>query len=283
MTRTKDWLDYEDRLDRVTRWIFNHLDEEIDLNRLAEIACLSPHHWHRVYQAMRGETIAATVRRLRLNRAALYLAETSLSVDAIAKKCGYPSLASFTRIFKSVYGMPPAQYRREGSHVLFQSPISERPVTMYDIAVKTLPTQTAITVEHVGPYMQINLAFQRLFGSLGAQNSIPDDARMIAIYYDDISVVPAERLRSRAGILTASQVSLEAPLERTMIASGDYAILRHKGPYANMIAAYRWLYGTWLPQSGREPAELPELELYLNSPMDTSPTELLTDIYLPLK
>ena len=60
---------YEARLSRVLDHIYDHLDEPLDIDRLAEIACLSPYHWHRIYQAMYGETIAATVRRLRLHRA----------------------------------------------------------------------------------------------------------------------------------------------------------------------------------------------------------------------
>ena len=55
------------------------------------------------------------------------------------------------------------------------------------------------------------------------------------------------------------------------------------GPYADMRAAYQWLYGTWLLQSGREIADAPILEEYLNNPRDTPPTELLTDICLPAR
>jgi len=65
---------YEARLNRVLDHIYDHLDEPLDIDRLAEIACLSPYHWHRIYQAMHGETVASTVRRLRLHRAAGYLA-----------------------------------------------------------------------------------------------------------------------------------------------------------------------------------------------------------------
>ncbi|HEY4131192.1 MAG TPA: GyrI-like domain-containing protein, partial [Gemmatimonadaceae bacterium] len=59
--------DYEERIGRVIEYVFDHLGDELDLNRLAEIACLSPYHWHGVYTAMRGETLAATVKRLRLS------------------------------------------------------------------------------------------------------------------------------------------------------------------------------------------------------------------------
>ena len=63
---------------------------------------------------------------------------------------------------------------------------------------------------------------------------------------------------------------------------GLYARLRYKGPYADMKDAYRWLYNTWLPHSGYEAADAPCFEDYLNNPRDVPPTELLTDIHLPL-
>jgi AraC family transcriptional regulator len=49
-----------------------------------------------------------------------------------------------------------------------------------------------------------------------------------------------------------------------------------------MKAAYEWLYGVWLVQSGKEPGDAPVFEEYLNNPRNTAPNELLTDIYLPL-
>lgn len=283
MAKKKQWVDYEERLDRVTNWIFDHLQEELDLNRLADIANLSATHWHRIYQAMRGETIATTVKRLRLDRAATYLAQTSLTIEEIAEKSGYGDLSSFTRIFKSAYGMPPAQYRRQGSHTLFTKGAIERNKVMYDVTIKTLPPLQAITALHIGSYMQINRAYERLFSWLSTHNVLPEHLRMVAMFYDDVALVSADQLRSRAGIITSQPISIEAPLEKVDIAAGEYAVLRHQGPYADMKAAYEWLYGKWLPASGREPANQPALEEYLNTPQDTKPTELLTDIYLPLK
>jgi AraC family transcriptional regulator len=112
---------YEERVSRVIAYVVDHLDDELDLSRLAEIACLSPHHRHRVLGALRGETIAATVKRLRLDRAATYLVQTALAIDEIAKRSGYGNVQSFTRIFRSVYGMPPAAYRKRGSHARFDA------------------------------------------------------------------------------------------------------------------------------------------------------------------
>jgi len=97
-----------------------------------------------------------------------------------------------------------------------------------------------------------------------------------------VASVPTEQLRSRAGVVTPRSFAIEAPLERTETAGGDDAILRHRGPYADMKAAYDRLYGKWRPRSCRDPRRRAGLEEYLDNPRDTAPTELLSDIYLPL-
>ncbi len=89
---------YVKRLTRVTSFIYDHLDGDLDLHALAEVAALSPYHWHRIYHAIYGETVAATVRRLRLQRAAADLARTTLPIEDIAARSGYESVASFNRV-----------------------------------------------------------------------------------------------------------------------------------------------------------------------------------------
>ncbi len=64
---------------------------------------------------------------------------------------------------------------------------------------------------------------------------------------------------------------------------GEYAVITHRGPYPRLGETYRWLYGVWLPTSGREPRHAPPFEVYRNSPQETAPEDLLTDIHLPLE
>ncbi|MFZ1481646.1 MAG: GyrI-like domain-containing protein [Paracoccaceae bacterium] len=74
-----------------------------------------------------------------------------------------------------------------------------------------------------------------------------------------------------------------SPFGRGDLARRPPAVLAFKGPYAGLPAAYDQLFGIWLPQSGEEPADSPVFELYLNTPMDTAPEQLLTEICMPLK
>ena len=60
-------------------------------------------------------------------------------------------------------------------------------------------------------------------------------------------------------------------------------MLSHKGPYSEMRAAYDWLFGVWLPESGYELGDALILEAYLNDPSQTAPAELLSEIRLPIE
>jgi len=275
------WAVYETRLRRVSNHIHEHLDEELDMDGLAEIACLSPYHWHRIYRAIYGETAAAIVKRLRLHRAAGDIVETDLGISEIAKRSGYPNVQSFNRIFKAVYGMPPARYRKEGSHTLFESKQRKASI-MFDISIRTLKPTEVVGVSHQGSYMGIGKAFEQLFGTLYARGQGQPGQRMIGIYLDDPDVVAVDKLRSYACVETDAAQPAQAPLERRTLEGGDYAVLRHKGPYAEMHKAYTWLYGEWLPMSGRKLRDTVMFEEYLNNPRDVAPAELLTDINLPL-
>ena len=59
-------------------------------------------------------------------------------------------------------------------------------------------------------------------------------------------------------------------------------VARGQGPYGELEAAYDWLYRSWLPASGLEPADHPCFEIYLNDPRQVAPAALLTDVCLPL-
>ncbi|MBB4478143.1 GyrI-like domain-containing protein [Rhizobium etli] len=276
------WALYESRLRRVSAYIHDHLDEELDMERLAEIACLSSYHWHRIYRAIYGETLAATVKRLRLHRAAGEIVGTELAVSEIAKRSGYPNLQSFNRIFKSVYGMPPARYRKEGSHAAFEPSPDGKTQTMFDVTIREIAPTELIGVAHTGSYMQIGKAFETLFGTLYARGLARPEMRMIGVYLDDPDFVPPEQLRSIACVTGSADVPAEPPFERRRVDGGTYAVLRHKGPYADMHKAYQWLYAEWLPKSGLQLKDSVMFEEYLNNPRDVPPTELLTEIHMPL-
>ena len=271
-------IDHADKLRRVTEYIHDHLDDDLDLNRLADIACLSPHHWHRIYHAVHGETLAASVKRLRLHRAAGDLAHTRLPIAKVARRCGYEDVSSFTRIFKAAYGQTPARFREAGQHVEFRQARAAS-AAAHPVRVEHLPALAAIGLAHRGSYMSIGRAFETLLGRHLSRGEVRPPLRMAGLYHDDPACTPEPELRSAACLVVESG----PPLANVQIRGGWYAVLTYRGPYATMHEAYRWLYGTWLVGSGLAPADAPLVEEYMNDPRTTAPGDLITEIRLPLQ
>jgi AraC family transcriptional regulator len=272
---------YSKRLARVSKHIQTHLDDAIDLNTLADIANLSPYHFHRVYHAVNGETVANTVKRLRMSRAAADLIRTSLPIEKVAERAGYSTVQAFTRTFKSEFGMPPAQYKKHGSHKVFERSLEQATTLGNTVKILETPSMNGVMLEHRGSYLMIEHVFNPLM--LWAKQHDLNYKIVLGLYYDDPSAVTEKDLRSSACLIFENPVEPPAPMQALHLPAMRCAVLRHRGPYADMRLAYMWLYGQWLPQAGVEPADAPVFEVYLNEPQTTPPTELLVDIYLPIR
>jgi AraC family transcriptional regulator len=286
--------DYAMRLERVFRWLADHLDDTLDLARLADVAAMSPHHFHRIYHAMHGETAAETVRRLRLHRAAVELITGELPVARIAGRAGYGSQEAFTRAFKTAYGVPPARYR--ASFVPEPTPAGRfkrtgptraedvMDTTMtYQATIRETPAIRVAALAHRGDYMMIGSTFERLAALAGGQGLFEPSSRSFGIYYDDPAAVAREALRADACMTVPDTWMPSGDLRLLEIRGGRYAVTLHVGPYAELHFPYSWLYGTWLPQSGEEAADAPCIEAYLNDARAVPPSELRTEIWLPLR
>lgn len=277
--------DYAVRLGRVIAWLADHLDATLDLARLAEIACMSPYHFHRIYHAMQGETVTATVRRLRLHRAAVDLIAGTLPVRRIARRAGYGSQEAFTRAFKAAYGVPPARYR--ASFVPVAKPNAKEgtmeTTTTPEVTIReTAPIRVA-ALAHSGDYQRIGGTFDRLVAMAAGQGLLGPGTRSFGIYYDDPTATPETALRSEACITVSPDWSPAGELQLREIRGGRYAVALHMGPYAELDRAYTWLFGTWLPASGEEADDVPCVEEYLNDPRSVPPAELKTEVWLPLR
>lgn len=154
---------------------------------------------------------------------------------------------------------------------------------MRKVEIKQTPPLTVAGIAHLGPYAEIGAAFGRLHEVLTARALYRPGEHNVAVYYDDVAVTPPAECRALAGRSMAADARIEPPLERMELAAGEYAVLRHVGPYADLGASYGWLLGVWLPGSGRVASDRPCYEIYLNTPMDAEPKDLITDIYVPLK
>ena len=170
-------------------------------------------------------------------------------VIAIAKAAGYGSVAAFTRAFQSAYGTPPASYRQRGFLVMDYSesiPASRnvKPEhAMFNVTIRESQPVRLAAFRHQGHYLEIGPVFERLFTWAGPRGLMGPTTRGIGIYYTDTHSTPPAAWRSDACISIAADVTppddAEAP-RLIDLAGGKHAVLRHKGPYAELDADGRY-------------------------------------------
>ncbi len=104
-------------------WIADHLSEELSVPVLAERAFMSPRNFARVFAAEVGVTPAAYVESVRLERARMLLETTALSLEEVARECGFGTIETMRRTFGRRLRASPGGYRDRFQNVI---PIDRR-------------------------------------------------------------------------------------------------------------------------------------------------------------
>lgn len=103
--------EYGERLDAVTQYIHEHINERLHRDVLAAVAGFSIPHFHRIFTAHTGRNIADYVRRVRLERAGRKLRMGAVDITEVALAAGYDTHAAFGKAFKQQYGFSPSDFR----------------------------------------------------------------------------------------------------------------------------------------------------------------------------
>ncbi len=280
---------YHERINKVLQYIQNHLDEELDLVRLASVSAISPFHFHRIMRAHLNESLRSYIIRVRLEAAANLLLHAPLSVRDIAYKTGYNVPSSFNKAFKKRFGQTPGDFRNnyDGNSKIDHFKTDNTMKKMLDLkpVMKTIDSRKVIYVSSIGPYegKGTNEAWEKVC-QFAAQNSLfSRDTIFIGVSHDDPEITDADKLRYDACLTISGDIKPRGAVGVRNIPGGRYAVFMHEGPYTQFQETYNYIYSVWLPECGEELRDDPCFEVYLNSPDETNPEDLRTEIYLPVR
>ncbi len=263
-------------------YIQRHLDEEISLETLAGQAAFSPFHFHRIFTAMVGETVAAFIRRVRLENAASdLLSQPRLNITEIALRNGFASPAVFARAFRERFSMTASEWRknrkvtRKDSKDLSGAPRyalpswaaqrsgDDKEITM-EVRIEEMPAVRAVYVRRAGPYAKAATeAWEVLCRWAGPRGLLAPGHMLFSISHGDPDVTPPEKLRYDACIAIDADTKVDDQVSVTELPARRVAKARYVGPGEGILGAYRAFYGEWLPESGFVPAGTPPIEVYL--------------------
>ena len=282
---TTQWSKYQKRVRTVIEHIHENPGAALTSDALAEVAHLSPYHWHRIYKSITGESAAATVKRCRMHTAAATLLRTDKPVVEVGASVGFPDVHSFTRTFKSHYGVAPGQFRSARAEVV-EDVVDDTGIEnlAYEkVKIVESPERRLVGLWHYGDFMTIGVTFEKVMAQCAMAGLMSEQTQTIGVYFSDPDCVPEKHLRSFAGVVVARDVNTPDTLENYNTCAGNFAVLTHQGPYALLAQGYHWLYSNWLPASNKMVRDEPCCEVYLNNPVDTAQQELLTDICMPIE
>lgn len=94
-------------------YLFEHLDEEISLEQLAQNFFITKTYCCDIFKRQAGDTVLGFLKKIRLNRAKRLLAETAMPLPEVAWRCGYRDYSHFGKHFKTEVGCSPELYRKK--------------------------------------------------------------------------------------------------------------------------------------------------------------------------
>lgn len=300
--------EYRARMNRVLDYIEEHIGEEFSLEELAGVAAFSKYHFHRIFAALMGESLFSFITRVRVERAAVCLVnQPRKSITELSGECGFSSSAHFSRTFRTRFGMSPTEWRRRGGPISNESQTDsngrkaqtwEPPYRMVQhqidgripmegtVTITEFPSMDVAYVRHVGPYMGDGALFERLWGQLlqwaqPRELFNPPETRMICLYHDNPEITDSDKLRLSVCISVPGETEVDGEIGKMRIEGGRYAVARFEVDETQYGEAWQWVYGTWLPQSGYQPADGAPFELYPE--MEPKNGKMTVDICVPVK
>ena len=287
---------YSARINGVVDYVDKHLDEQLDFQRLSSMAYVSPWHFHRLFQALTGETLAERVRRRRLESAAVRLLRSPpLTAIQVALEVGFGSAEVFCRGFKSHFGLTPTQWRQGG----FRNWVNERrseldavhrhhyhwavvedmfqddeqvrrglhrvaanPTTV--VEVKPLPKMRVAYLRHVGPYGDpaITRLWERFIAWCGSRPLFHRGRAIVGVCHDSPDITLAIQCRYDTCIEVDESFRAQGEIGVQDIRGGLYACTSFKGTTAEFYPAWLRMFAEWLPQSAYQLDDRPAVEMY---------------------
>ncbi len=280
MTRKANQAEYSTRMHRVLEYIDRHLDQELDLKVLANVAHFSSFHFHRVFLSWTGETLGDYLRRRRLEIAAARLAgQPKLSVFQVASSVGFGSTEAFARAFKVRFGCTATAWRAATAE--HRNPDQE--LRSLDQRVRasgidndsTLKTGAAMKIKvldrkpvkvtylrHVGPYGQdLSRFWQRTVYPWMAANDQLGQPRY-GISLDDPMITAPDQCRYDAAVVVRGKIVMPGDSQTTTIPGGQYAVTAFRGTVDQIGGVWQAMLRRWLPRSGMQLDARPFLEYY---------------------
>ncbi len=273
------------------KYLEEHLEEKVDLAQAAHLADCSLYHYQRIFSYLSGMPLSEYLRRRRMTLAAQRL-QMGEKVLQVSLRYGYESPTAFNRAFQSVHGVAPSEAKKEGVMLKAYPPIH------FQISIKGVE-QMEYRIEHKAAFRVIGCARK-------VASSLEENAQVVPQMWTQAAVsgmiaqltkmmvtgeqspsgllgvcgACGEEWRYYIAVLVPQELPLPEGMEELTVPELDWAIFPGRGRMPEAITDLeRRIITEWLPSSGYEYADGPDIEVYRTP----NPQDAVFEVWLPVR
>lgn len=278
-------MEWIERLNRAIAYIEEHITEETDYEELGRIACCSAYHFQRMFGYMANVPLGEYIRRRRMSLAAAELQGGEQKIIDIALKYGYSSPTAFNRAFQSVHGVAPSLVREGGIQLRAYPPISFKIVVKgaegmdYRIVKRDAFRVVGISIPL---FKEIEKNFEivpQMWQKAATEGTVVQLASMMDGNIMGLLGVSACMGEDQWRYFIAVESSREAgEFEEYTVPACTWAVFAGSGTNLSIQELEQRIVTEWLPTSGYEYADAPDVEVYLNA----DPQNAKYEVWVPV-
>lgn len=102
----------DSRVNKIVDYIESNYEQDLSNKFLAEMACMSPNSFSRLFKDKMGVSLQKYIKKKRIDYACLLLLTSDMTIDEITYKIGFQNRFHFTRLFHEITGTTPAKYKK---------------------------------------------------------------------------------------------------------------------------------------------------------------------------
>jgi len=273
---------------RAIWFIESHFGNDITLEEISDVAGLSRYHLSRVFGLVTGHSISSYIRARRLSGAARTLIDQPDNILEVALDAGYGSHEAFTRAFRDQFGITPEAVRKQGHtrNLTLLEPIRMDPARLPELEsprFETLQPMLFAGLQETYPYGG-NAAIPSLWQKFNVHfGNIPGQIGNVAYGVCTHIEGEAETFRYMAAAAVDDRSDLPAGFSTLKIPGQRYAVFSHRGHVAGIPATMHRIFSDWMPNSGLDFGNLPDMFERYDERFDPYTGMGLTEIWIPIK
>jgi AraC family transcriptional regulator len=280
-------MEWIDRLNDAITYMEEHMTEEIRYEEVAKVACCSAYHFQRMFAYMADIPLSEYIRRRRMSLAAADLQSGGEKVIDVALKYGYSSPTAFNRAFQSVHGIAPSAAREKGVSLKSFPPITFK-ITVKGVEEMDYRIEKKDSFRIVGVSQPLEREVEKNFKivpqmwqSAAMNGTVPKLASLMDGEPKGILGVSVcgDEENWKYFIAAASTKAAGDGLEEYMVPAFTWAVFPGEGQCPQGIQTLEQRIVTeWLPTSGYEYDNGPDMEVYLNA----DPQNAKYEVWIPV-